>query len=243
MVVLKYVKKEKDLGSQTTPGLCVGARSRETRLWLEGRDLLVGIDVGTTEVRCAVGLMPAKDSDKIQVLGVGVSPNVGLKKGVVEQTNEVIEAVQAAIEQTEAMIGRKIKKVTVNVNGSHINSLTSRAEVAVSNIERRVLQRDVDLVNQRAQIGKTKEGEHQIQFFPREYRLDKQTKIKDPLRMTGGVLALEALLVKGASVHVEALETVFAALNVKVEHYTVSSLAAWEAVYERQLGRVRGGRG
>ena len=199
-------------------------------------DYLVGLDIGTTEVRCAVGLVPTKDGDNIQILGIGVAQNDGLSKGVISQMAEVVEATAAAIEQAEAMIGQKIKAVTVNINGAHIYGQTSRDDVGVSNVDRRVVDQDIRLVADKVKSGRIKINEALIQFFPREYRLDEQRSIKNPLDLNGRVLGLEALLVKGLKTHVEAVERTCSSLNIKINNRTVSSLGAWEAVFEKQAG-------
>ena len=198
-------------------------------------DLLVGLDIGTTEVRCAVGLEPVKDDDKIQVLGVGTARNYGLKKGVIAQHSEVVESVSAAIEQVQVMTGRKIKAATVNINGHQLKAQIARAEVAVGNLERRVLSRDINLVSEQVQASQIGKNQVLIQMFPREYRVDKQKSIKDPLNMTGRVLGLESLLVKAPSHHFEALNQVFAEIGVRINSLTFSSLAAWEAIFDKSI--------
>ena len=203
-------------------------------------ELLVGLDIGTTEVRCAVGFIPLKKDANLQILGIGIARNHGLKKGLIDDHNEVTEAITAAIDQVFVMTGQRVRSATVNINGEHLISEISRAQVAVSNVERRVLEKDVELVNKKAQRQKiTKDDNYAlVQFLPKEYRLDDQKYIKDPLQMIGKVLAVEALLVKGLINQIESLEKIFYELGIKVSNVTTGSLAAWEAIFDRKTADV-----
>ncbi len=196
---------------------------------------LVGLDIGTTEVRCAIGLAPVKEGENIQILGVGSVRSDGLRKGLVAQPADVIEAVQAAVEQAEVITGHKVKGLTVNINGAHLSSMVCRDEVGVSNVERRVIDQDVKLLNDKVKAGRIGTNESLVQFFPREYRLDDQRNIKNPQDLIGKVLGLEALLVKGLTTHIESVDKVCHALNLRINHRAVSSLAAWEAIFDKRV--------
>ena len=196
---------------------------------------LVGLDIGTTEVRCAIGLAPVKEGENIQILGVGSVRSDGLRKGMVAQPADVIEAVQAAVEQAEVITGHKVKGLTVNINGAHLSSMVCRDEVGVSNVERRVIDQDVKLLNDKVKAGRIGTNESLVQFFPREYRLDDQRNIKNPQDLIGKVLGLEALLVKGLTTHIELIDKVCHALNLRINHRAVSSLAAWEAIFDKRV--------
>ena len=198
-------------------------------------DFLVGLDIGTTEVRCAIGLAPTKEGDNIQILGVGSAKSDGLRKGVVTQITDVIEAVQAAVEQAEVITGHRVRGATVNINGAHLNSIICRDEVGVSNVERRVVDQDIKILSEKVQSGRIQANESLVQFFPREYRLDNQRNIKNPRDLTGKVLGLEALIVKGLTTHIESIEKVCVALNLRINNRTVSSLAAWEAIFDKKV--------
>ena len=203
-------------------------------------ELLVGLDIGTTEVRCAVGFIPLKKDSNLQILGIGVARNHGLKKGLIDDHNEILEAVTAAIDQVFVMTGQRVKSATININGDHLISEISRAQVAVSNAERRVLEKDVDLVNKKAQRNKIKKDDNYalVQFLPKEYRLDDQKYIKDPLQMVGKVLAVEALLVKGLMNQIESLEKIFYEMGIKISNVTTGALAACESIFDRKTADV-----
>ena len=198
-------------------------------------DFLVGLDIGTTEVRCAIGLAPIKEGDNIQILGVGSAKSDGLRKGIIAQPTDTIEAVQAAVEQAEIITGHKVRGLTVNINGSHLSSMICRDEVGVSNVERRVIDQDIKLLNDKVKAGRVRPNESLVQFFPREYRLDDQRNIKNPRDMTGKVLGLEALLVKGLATHIESVEKVCQVLNLRIRNRAVSSLATWEAIFDKRV--------
>ncbi|MYB39970.1 cell division protein FtsA [Candidatus Saccharibacteria bacterium] len=198
------------------------------------QDLLVGLDIGTTEVRCLVGVRPTEDDKKFHVLGLGYATNEGMRGGVIVNYDEVVGAVDTAIRQAELNSGHKIEAVTVNVNGGHLRSEACRAEVAVSNADRVVTDFERDLVDAKARELNVPPNREVIQFFANSYRVDQVKDLEDPVGIHGNVVGIKALAITGLTAHVETLERVCAEVGIKINNKTVSSLAAYEATFSKK---------
>ena len=106
------------------------------------RNLIVGLDIGTSKVVCLVGEI--KTDNSIEIIGIGSHPSRGLKKGVVVNIESTVKSIQRAVEEAELMAGCEIHSVYAGIAGSHVRSLNSHGIVAIRNKE--VTAEDVDRV-------------------------------------------------------------------------------------------------
>lgn len=198
------------------------------------QDLLVGLDVGTTEVRCLVGVRPTDGDKRYHILGIGYALNEGMREGVIVNHDEVVGAVESAIRQAELNSGHRIEAVTVNINGGHLKTINCRAEVAVSNSERIVKDFDRDLVDRKASELNISSNREEIQFFANSYRVDQIKDIEDPIGIQGNVVGVQGAAITGIIAHIEALERVCSEVGVAINNKTVSSMAAYEATFNKK---------
>src|SRR4051812_14726569 len=98
----------------------------------------VGLDIGTSTVRCVVGTRDASDPNAVSVIGHGSSVNQGVRKGVVMHIDDCAEAIIQAVTEAERISGQQIHRATVNVNGSHVTGLNSRGVIAISSPDREI---------------------------------------------------------------------------------------------------------
>src|ERR1700744_466451 len=98
----------------------------------------VGLDIGTSAVRCVVGTRDASDPSLVSVIGHGAAPNQGMRKGVVMHIDDAAEAIIQAITEAERISGVQIHQATVNVNGAHVTGLNSRGVIAISSSDREI---------------------------------------------------------------------------------------------------------
>ena len=200
------------------------------------QNLLVGLDIGTTEIRCLVGVQPTDEDKKFHILGIGYAANEGMRQGVIINQDEVVGAVDAAISQAELNSGHKIEAVTVNINGAHLQTVPCREEVAVSNPERVVTNFERDLVDTKAReklnIAPNREI---VQFFINSYRVGQVKGLEDPVGVRGNVVGVQALAITGLIAHIEALEKICAQVGVRINNKTISSLAAYEATFQKKI--------
>ena len=194
----------------------------------------VGLDVGTSMVRCVIGTVDPSDSTRAAIVGHGSSVNYGMRKGVVAHIDDVSEAVSQALNEAERVSGFTINKATVNVNGSHVSGMNSRGVIAISTANREVTNEDRLRAEEAATIVNLPPNKEIIQIFAKNYRVDGQDNIKDPVGMHGVRLEVDTHIVTAATPNVKSLETALDKANVDISHKTVSSLAAAEAVLNRQ---------
>lgn len=192
----------------------------------------VGIDVGSSSVRCVIGQY-ANLQDTISVVGVGQATNKGFRKGVVVDIVESAKAIDKAIASAERMSGQQVNAATVNINGAHISGLDSRGVVAVSGHD--ISADDVYRAEDAATVVQLPANREIIQVFARNYRLDGQDSIKDPVGMSGTRLEVEAHVVTASSPGVKNLGKLFETAKVPINQVVVSGLAAAKAVLTRDL--------
>ena len=194
----------------------------------------VGLDIGTSMVRCVIGMLDQNNPGKISVLGHGSAPNVGMRKGVVVHIDDAAEAVVQAITEAERISGMRINGATVNVNGSHITGINSKGVIAISTANREITPEDRFRVEEAATIVKLPPNREIIQVFAKNYRLDGQDNIKDPVGMHGVRLEVDTHIVSASTPNLRNLDMALEKAQVAPHNHTLSSLAAAEAVLSRQ---------
>ena len=197
-------------------------------------DYFVGLDVGTSTVRCVVGMFDPDGSGKPSLIGHGSAPNPGMRKGAVTHVDEVAEAVVKAITEAERISGKRITSATVNINGSHVTGFNSKGVIAISAANREITADDRYRVEEAATVVSIPPNREIVQFFAKNYSLDGQQNIKDPVGMQGIRLEVDAHIVTAASPNLRNLDAALHKAEVSPAHHTVSSLAAAEAVLSRQ---------
>ncbi|MEX0881469.1 MAG: cell division protein FtsA [Candidatus Saccharimonadales bacterium] len=194
----------------------------------------VGVDVGTTAARCVVGEL-AGDAQTPSIIAVSSAENNGMRKGNVAHIDEVAEAVIKTVTEAERISGREIKQATININGSHVQGLNSKGVIAVSNPDRQITVEDRMRVEDAATIVQLPPNKDIIQVFAKNYRLDGQENIKDPVGMHGVRLEVDTHILVASTPALKSLEQVFAKAELRPSHRTVTSLAAAEAVLDRKM--------
>lgn len=193
----------------------------------------IGLDIGTSAVRCVVGEM-AGEATTPSIIGFSEVENTGMRKGNIAHIDEVAEAVIRAVSETERMCGQEIRKATVNVNGGHIEGLNSKGVIAISSADRNITQSDRIRVEEAATIVQLPANKDIIQVFAKNYRLDGQENIKDPVGMHGVRLEVDTHIVVASSPALRSLEAVLEKAEIRPSHYTVTSLGAAEALLSRK---------
>lgn len=194
----------------------------------------VGLDIGTSSVRCVVGTFDPNGSSMPSIIGHGQAPNQGMRRGAVVHVDDVAEAVIKAVTEAERISGVKIHQATVNVNGSHVSGLNSEGVIAISTANREITPEDRLRVEEAATIVNLPANREIVQFFAKNYSVDGQRNIKDPVGMHGVRLEVDAHIVTAATPNLRNLDAAMEKAEVMPAHHTVSGLAAAEAVLTRQ---------
>jgi len=195
---------------------------------------IVGLDIGTSTVRCVVGMIDSESNGKISIIGHGSAKNNGMRKGIVTHVDDVTEAIVQAVTEAERISGQQINHATVNVNGSHVLGFNSKGVIAISGVNKEITAEDRMRVEEAATVVTMPMNREIVQFFAKSYSLDGQSNIKDPVGMQGIRLEVEAHIVTATTANLRNLTQSLDKADIAVTNYTVSSLAAAEAVLTRQ---------
>jgi cell division protein FtsA len=193
----------------------------------------IGLDIGTTAARCVVGEL-SSESATPRIIGFGSAENSGMRKGNVAHIDEVAQAVISAVSEAERMSGREIKTATVNVNGAHVEGINSKGVIAISSPDRQITVEDRARVEEAATIVQLPANKDIIQVFAKNYRLDEQDNIKDPVGMHGVRLEVDTHILTASAPALKSIDHVLEKAELHHAHRTVTSLAAAEAVLDRK---------
>jgi cell division protein FtsA len=194
----------------------------------------VGLDIGTSTVRCVVGMVDPNNPGKLSVIGHGSARNMGMRRGIVVHVEDAAEAIVQAVTEAERLSGMRIHAATVNANGSHVSGLNSKGVIAISAANREITIEDRMRAEEAATIVQLPSNREIIQVFAKNYRLDGQENIKDPVGMHGVRLEVDTHIVTAATPNLRNLDMALEKAQVSAHNHTLSSLAAAEAVLERQ---------
>lgn len=194
---------------------------------------IVGLDVGTTEIRAVVGYIdPGAPSPNI--VGVGTAKNSGMRKGVVVNIVNTAKAIDKALEEAERMSGHEIHAASVNVNGAHVTGMSSKGVIAVGAQGHEINDTDIARVEDAATIVQMPADREIMQVTPRNYKLDGHDNIRDPLGMHGVRLEVDAHVITALAPNVRNLEKAVETTHTQARHVALSSLAASRAVLSEQ---------
>jgi cell division protein FtsA len=157
---------------------------------------IVGLDIGTTKIAAIIA--EVDESEQLKIIGLGISPSEGLKRGVVINLEKTVESIAAAVEDAEMMAGVKVNSVYAGIAGDHIRSINSRGVLAVSRSDHEITATDVDKVVEAAKTVALPMDREIIHVLPQEFTVDDQSGIKDPVGMVGVRLETEVHIVTGA---------------------------------------------
>ena len=201
------------------------------------RNIMTGIDIGTTKI-CAM-IAEIKSDDQIEIIGIGLSPSHGLRKGIVVDIDKTSNAIKKAVEKAERMAGVSVESAYVGIAGAHISSINSHGVVAVTGEEKEIEASDIQRVMEAAQIIPLSGEEEIIHVLAREFIVDGCEGIKDPLGMSGVRLEVETHIVTGSSTSIQNLVKSVLNIGLEVEDIVLEPLASSKAVLsedEKELG-------
>ncbi|MBM3210033.1 cell division protein FtsA [Candidatus Saccharibacteria bacterium] len=193
----------------------------------------VGIDIGTTTVRCVVGHIDTV-SGSATIVGAGEAPNKGMRKGIVSHLNGPAQAIDTALGDAEKISGYQIDDASVSINGAHISGVVAEGMIAVGAIDHEVDEADVRRLEEVATTGKLPANREILEVVPHSFRLDGQDNIKDPVGMTGTRLELNAYVVSALLPHLNNLEKTLDIAKVRPTQIQPSVLTAAKAVLSEQ---------
>jgi cell division protein FtsA len=202
-----------------------------------GREqIVVGIDVGTTKI-CT--LIAAVDADLPEILGVGICPSQGIRKGVVVDVQAAVESMASSLQRAEQQSGFKAMSAYVGIAGGHIQSTNSHAVVPVRSAETVVSAEDVSRVLEGARVIPLPPDQEILHVVPHHFVVDGMDGIRDPVGMVGRRLEVEANIVTASTTSIHNLRRCVESIGIDLDDLVLEPLAAGQVVLtpeERDFG-------
>lgn len=204
---------------------------------MKEKNIIVGLDVGTTKVCTIVGIQ--NPGNELEIIGIGTHPSHGLKKGSVVNIDKTIKSIQNSLEEAKLMAGVNIERATIGIAGSHIYSFNSSGVVAVKGKE--ITNEDVERVLEAAKAVVMPSDREVIHVIAQEYKVDNTTGIKNPVGMCGTRLEVHVHIVTGSISLIQNLVKCVEQTGVHVDHITLQPIASSESVLsaeEKEMGTL-----
>ncbi len=201
-------------------------------------EIYIGLDIGSTKVTCIVGLHE-EGAALPSVIGVGVAPTSGMRKGVVVDVEETVSSITAAVDEAERISGVPIDRATISIDGAHVQSLNSKGVIAVGRADQEITVEDLHRAEEAATAIQLAPNREILQVFPRSYVVDGQGNIKDPVGMKGVRLEVESHIVTGATPAIKNLDRSIYQAGIEIQGQVLVPLAAARAVLtkrQKELG-------
>ncbi|MDR2030836.1 MAG: cell division protein FtsA [Azoarcus sp.] len=160
----------------------------------EYKDLIIGLDIGTSKVTCMVA--EARPDGRLSVVGIGTQPTNGLKRGVVVNIEATVDAISRVVQEVELMADCKIHDLYTGIAGSHIKSFNSNGMVAIKDKE--VTPLDVERVIEVARAMPIPAEQQILHILTQEFIIDGQGGVREPIGMSGVKLEVKVHIVTGA---------------------------------------------
>lgn len=205
-------------------------------------EIIIGLDVGSSKIRVVVGQKTVNNLDKkIRIIGAVEQSAEGINKGVITNIEDAVSSVSAVLEKAERVTGLPIKKVWVGISGNYIISQPSRGVIAISRSNGEITEDDVERAIEAARNVSLPPNYEIVHVIPRNFIVDNQDNISDPVGMTGIRLEVEAQIIQGISSQIKNLTKCIYRTGRDIEDMVLSILAAGDAVLssrQKELGVV-----
>jgi len=201
------------------------------------QEIVTGIDIGTSRVR-VVSLQRLPDGSQ-QIIGAADNEMEGMSKGSIKSIEEAVSSISECLENAERMIGVPIENAIVGISGPHIVTQNSKGVIAIAKANGEIQEEDVDRVLEAAQAVAVPANYEILHIIPKDFTVDDQQNIKDPIGMTGVRLEVNAQIILGATNQIRHLTKAIYRTGVDINDLVFSVLANSESVLtkkQKELG-------
>jgi len=206
---------------------------------LNRKEYIAGLDIGTTKTCCVLADVDL-ETGTADIIGVGLTPSGGLRKGVVVDLESTTEAIRSVVDKAQKQAGNvQIRNVVVGVTGEHISSLNSRGVIAITSPNKEITPSDVDRVVEASRVIVLPPEREIIHSIARGFSVDGQDGIRDPIGMSGGRLEVETHIVTGSSTFIDNVVKCVQRASLAVESTVLEPIATSAAAVleaEKDLG-------
>jgi len=200
---------------------------------MSNQKTIVSLDIGSSKIRTIVGLVEDK-KNIINIIGAGISPSGGVRKGLVTDIDEAISNITTSLEDAERMSGEPIHRVFVSFSGPSMETYNSKGVIAIGGSGSEIREEDVDRVLDAAKAVSLPSNREILRIIPKSFSIDSQHGIKYPVGMTGIRLEVEAHIIAGQTSAIKNLEKCLYETGVDTEEIVPSSLACSEAILDKK---------
>ncbi len=197
--------------------------------------IVTGLDIGTSTIKV---LVAEKREEEWEVLSYAQIPSFGLRRGAVMNVDETAKNIQLLIAGVEKNIGQRINSVIVNIGGSHLHVEPSDGLISVSRADRIISQEDIDRVIEATKSINIPLNEEILEVFPKEFIIDEQKGIKQPLGLTGVRLEVKVILLCYFQSYFTNLTQAVLNSKLQIDNIIPSPIAAAEACLTRQQKEI-----
>lgn len=206
--------------------------------------IIAGVELGSSKIATLVGQVlvdPVTFESTINIVGASSSPSKGIKKGQIVDIEEAVESTITSVEAAERMAGYNLDSAFISLGGAHIHSQNSHGVVAVSDPSGEIGQSDVDRAIEAASAVSLAQSREVIHVLPREFVVDGEAGVRDPIGMSGVRLEVDTHIVTAGSAAIKNIKKAVNEVGVQIEDLVFSGLASAEATIsptEKELGCV-----
>jgi cell division protein FtsA len=202
---------------------------------------LTGLDLGSSHIRIAVGQVVSMPERRIglNVIGITEIPSQGIAKGCVSSLEDAVSSISSALEQAERLVGVPIQEAYVGIGGAHITAQEAKGVIGVSRPDGDIRTEDVARALESARAVVNPANQEILHVLPRQFSVDGQAGIKDPIGMQGIRLEADVHVIQGLSSHVRNVTKAVFRTGLDITELVYAPLAAAEAVTasrQRELG-------
>lgn len=195
-------------------------------------EVVTGIDVGSSSIRIAIGQVYADTGRRpeIQLIAAAEVASEGISKGVVNSIEDTVSSITGALEYAERTVGFPIENAWIGMSGTHIMSQESKGVIAVAKSDGEISDDDVGRVVEAARTVAPPLNYEMLHIIPRQFTVDGQTGIKDPIGMTGIRLEVDTQIIHGLTTHVNNVSKAVYRTGLDIDDIVLSILAAGDVV-------------
>jgi cell division protein FtsA len=206
--------------------------------------IVAGIELGSNKIATLISQVsvdPLTMETSVNIMGAASSVSHGIKKGQIVDIEEAVEAIISSVEAAERMAGYNLESAYIALGGAHIHSQNSHGVVAISDPNGEINQNDVDRVVEAASAVSMPTSREVVHVMPREYIVDGEAGVHDPVGMSGVRLEVDTHIVSAGSSAIKNVRKAINEVGIQIEDLIFSGVASAEAVLsptEKELGCV-----
>ncbi len=207
--------------------------------------IIAGVEMGSTKIATLISQVvtdPVSMETSINIMGAASSTSRGIKKGQIVDIEEAVEAIISSVEAAERMAGYNLESAYIALGGAHIHSQNSHGVVAISEPNGEINQNDLDRAVEAASAVSMPTSREIVHVLPREYVVDGEAGVRDPVGMSGVRLEVDTHIVSAGSSAIKNVRKAVNEVGIQIDDLVFSAIASAEAVLsptEKELGCVR----